>query len=146
MPRKVYCGMDPLKEGQKRGTLEECTKMKQVRYYGVKKIDPDKVKQFRVPKEKRELLLTKIGKVTGKLNRLKKNAPFEKDPVKKEKMKEDYRILVQEFNKLNEKLKELDKDKPTITFTDKEFKEEKKRKRNIAKSKKKKKGDFSDIM
>ena len=39
----VYCGIDEVPKGKKRGTLEECTAAGQLRYYGIKKIDAKKV-------------------------------------------------------------------------------------------------------
>lgn len=40
--KKSYCGAkDPPPKGTKRGTLEYCKKKKQVRYYGIEKVDRD---------------------------------------------------------------------------------------------------------
>lgn len=37
--KKPYCSIGEVPKGQKRGSMKECADMKQIRYYGVKKID-----------------------------------------------------------------------------------------------------------
>lgn len=37
--KKVVCGVKEPKKNERRGTMKECAGMKQVRYFGVKKID-----------------------------------------------------------------------------------------------------------
>ena len=36
----IYCGIGDVPKGQRRGTMEECAKIGQVRYYGIKQINP----------------------------------------------------------------------------------------------------------
>ena len=39
MSDKIVCGVKEPKKGEKRGTMRECADKRQVRYYGVKKVD-----------------------------------------------------------------------------------------------------------
>ena len=34
-----YCGVGKMPKGYRRGTMRECVDMKQIRYYGLKKVD-----------------------------------------------------------------------------------------------------------
>ena len=37
---KIYCGIGKVPKGSKRGSMKECVESGQIRYYGIKKIDP----------------------------------------------------------------------------------------------------------
>ena len=42
-----YCGVGNVPKGKKRGTAKECIKANQVRYYGLEKIDIDKINKIK---------------------------------------------------------------------------------------------------
>lgn len=123
--KQIYCGIDDLKENQKRGTAKECAELKQVRYYGLKKVTRDVADEYKgipVESELREKRLAKmIGSLRGKIDKYKEEIYDykEEDDYKKNK---NYQKAVKE---LEEKLKES-KDKLTKVLKKlKEFKEKK---------------------
>lgn len=123
--KQIYCGIDDLKENQKRGTAKECAELKQVRYYGLKKVTRDVADEYKgipVESELREKRLAKmIGSLRGKIDKYKEEIYDykEEDDYKKNK---NYQKAVKE---LEEKIKES-KDKLTKVLKKlKEFKEKK---------------------
>jgi len=123
--KQIYCGIDNLKKNQKRGTAKECSELKQVRYYGLKKVTrevADEYKGIPVESELREKRLAKmIGSLRGKIDKYKEEIHDykEEDDYKKNK---NYQKAVKE---LEEKSKES-KDKLTKVLKKlKEFKEKK---------------------
>ena len=53
----VKCGIAKLKAGETRGTAQECADKKQVRYYGIVKVDKGVILNKEMEKEKKKLLL-----------------------------------------------------------------------------------------
>lgn len=51
MPLGPYCGALKVPKGRKRGTDDECIAMKQLRYYGIVKADPNKKSMAKVKDE-----------------------------------------------------------------------------------------------
>ena len=112
--KTVYCGVDKLKTNQRLGTAKECAELKQVRYYGLKKIDKkfvDDNKGLPVQSEARLLKLSKKrGGLRGKIMKLK-------DEIEDYKNEEDYRKnksyqkavkkLENEIKKLKEELSKV---------------------------------------
>ncbi len=47
-----YCGVGNVPKGKKRGTVKECIRANQVRYYGLEKIDMDKINKVKKKKPK----------------------------------------------------------------------------------------------
>lgn len=131
--KQVYCGVDDLKENQKRGTAKECAELKQIRYYGLKKVTKevaDEYKGIPVESELRERRLAKmLGFLRGKIDKIKDEISDykEEDDYKKNKT---YQKAVKE---LEEELKET-KDK--LVKVSKKIKEFKERKNPIRGSKK----------
>ena len=129
MSKKVepYCGIDELKKNQKRGTVSECSKMKQIRYYGVNEIvSKDKADEYKgIPVESslRERRLVKlIGSYRGKIDLLNEDIKDlkEEDDMNKVKIytkeiKEliDKRTLLKtELSKVLQKLKDFRAEEP----------------------------------
>ena len=71
----VYCGIDEVPKGKKRGTLEECTAAGQLRYYGIKKIDAKKVAKTKAEtkstKKKQNDYVKKLKKMRIEMVRLR---------------------------------------------------------------------------
>ena len=121
--KTIYCGVDKLKPTNRRGTAKECAELKQVRYYGLKKIDKKIVEENKgmpVQSEARLLKLSKKrGGLRGRIMKIKdeitdykdeenyrKNKIFQKAVAKLEvEMKE----LKADLSKVNIKIKELSK-------------------------------------
>lgn len=47
-----YCGIGKIPKGKKRGTAKECIKANQVRYYGLEKVDMDKINKTKTGTKK----------------------------------------------------------------------------------------------
>jgi hypothetical protein len=137
MSKKIYCGVDDLDKNQRRGTAKECAELKQIRYYGLKKVSKevaDEYKGIPVESELKEKRLVKImGGLRGKIEAIKEEIHDykEEDDYKKNKT---YQKAVKN---LEEELKEK-KDKLTKTLQKlKDFRN--KQKENKSEKKKSKK-------
>ena len=112
--KKPYFGVLPLKKNQRYGSMTEAVKAKQVRYWGIKKIDTiqlNKLKPKKKTKEEKISLETLAGMIGGlgtlirnreqKINRLK---------TKKENTEKDINNIAEwkkEIKKAKEKIKKL---------------------------------------
>jgi hypothetical protein len=123
--KKIYCGIDDAKKNVKRGTVSQCSELKQIRYYGLKKVSKDLANEYKgipVESELREKRLAKtIGSLRGKIDKYKEEIYDykEEDDYKKNK---NYQKAVKD---LEEKSKES-KDKLASAL--KKFKELKEKK------------------
>jgi hypothetical protein len=121
--KTIYCGVDKLKSNQRLGTAKECAELKQVRYYGLKKISKKVVEETKgmpVQSEARLLKLSKKrGGLRGKIMKIKdeiedykneedyiKNKTFQKAVAK---LQTEMKELKEELSKVNIKIKELSK-------------------------------------
>lgn len=99
--KEPYCGIEKKPpKGMKLGSMSECAQKGQIRRFGLNKTDPLTIQAAKTPKVNKNKLLSQIGSTKGKMNRLKKDIPYERNEDKQREMK-------QEFNKLNKQLKEL---------------------------------------
>jgi hypothetical protein len=83
---KIYCSIGKVPKGAKLGNMEECAKTKQVRLWGLKKINPKIVEETKLPGAKTESkmeVVSKLSKLRGRHCKLKKD--MEKTDSKKEK-------------------------------------------------------------
>lgn len=117
-----YCGMNktlPRPKTQKRGSMKECAELGQIRYYGLHKIDEKTAFASRNKRSNEKAAKTKLlnqfGSLNGKIMRIKKDMPREKDAKKKAEMKElltkmvaEVRIVGAKLNKLNSEINERD--------------------------------------
>ena len=73
--KKIYCGVDELKSNQKLGTPKECAELKQVRYYGLKKINKDILEEFKgisvVSAQKEQKLYKMFGRTKAEIQLIK---------------------------------------------------------------------------
>ncbi len=135
--KKIYCGVEELNENQRRGTAKECAELKQIRYYGLKKVSKDVADEYKgIPVEselKERRLVKTMGALRGRIEAIKEEIYDykEEDDYKKNKT---YQKAVK---KIEEELKEK-KEKLSKTLTKlKEFRA--KQKEEPAKKKKSKK-------
>ena len=111
----VYCGIADVPKDQHRGSMRECAEKKQIRYYGIKKVDKrtlDAVENKKNVPETRENLIRALAKEKGNINRYK--GRFEHPPkhISQEKIEEYYKLwkkAEKRFNKLAKKFQELEK-------------------------------------
>lgn len=111
MSKKVYCSVGPVPKNHKLGTMKECAEKKQVRYYGIKKIDPkllEAVKKGSVKAESRDKLMIQLARLGNKANKLKKDMAIEKDQRKKDKMKAELDKILVELKEVREKFQKAD--------------------------------------
>jgi hypothetical protein len=111
---EIVCGVKELKKNQRRGTMMECAAKKQVRYYGVKKVDKiildkltgvkgKKIYTFVEAVGRANGLKTRGKRILEKIERAerKKNDTKVKALKKEyEKVKKEYIIMVPIANKL----------------------------------------------
>jgi peptidoglycan hydrolase CwlO-like protein len=114
--KTVYCGVDKLKENQRLGTAKECAELKQVRYYGLKKVSKkiiDDNKGMPVQAEKRlSKLSKKRGGLRGKIMKIK-------DEIEDYKNEEDYRknqSYQKAVKKLEDEMKKLKEELSKVTM------------------------------
>lgn len=99
---KFYCGIkDKVPKGKVRGSMKECAENGNICYYGIKKIDSKLVEARRSRKNRaptENQLVKQWGTLAGKITKLKKNIPYEKDKKRKKEMKETLKKLTAELN------------------------------------------------
>ena len=120
--KKIYCGTDKLKSNQKLGTAKECAELKQVRYYGLKKINKELVEEYKgIPVESNAKILKlakKRGGLRGKIEKIKEEIEDYKDEpdYKRNKtfqkavkeLEEDLKKSKEELSKIIKKIKEVE--------------------------------------
>jgi len=90
--KKAYCGIGPATKNRKLGTLKECAKQKQIRRYGMYKVDSRMLKQMANPKKnddkiKRKNAIMRMVMLRGRVGKLAKDLTGEKDAKKKDAIK-----------------------------------------------------------
>lgn len=113
MPEKnVYCGSQPLKKGQKYGNMKECLESKQIRRWGLMKVDLKLLQNTKTTLEKNRKERLKLQRDFSTnlalLNKLKKENK-EAGPYRKKEIREEYTKLIEEQKVLSEKIKVLRK-------------------------------------
>jgi hypothetical protein len=105
---KVFCGItQPIPKGYKLGSMKECLEHKQVRYYGLKKIDSKLVESMNDNKATKLEIISKMASLRGKIDRLKKEIDASKNANEKKKMIDDFQTARKEILLLNEKLQKI---------------------------------------
>ena len=99
-----YCGIGDMPKGYRRGSMKECAERGQIRYYGIKKIDSTTIANAKAKKESPKMILSKMIILDGRAKKLVRDYKYEKDPDKKEKIK-------QRVKKIEEQIKQLRKQK-----------------------------------
>lgn len=113
MSENIYCGIDKVPKGSRRGTMKECAEKGQIRYYGIKKVDPKIVetakKHSRLRDETRESLVVKLMGTRGKVRSLKNKIADEKDPKEKKKLQKELDKMLNDLMKIEVKFSEFEK-------------------------------------
>lgn len=105
---KVFCGISqPIPKGHKLGSMKECLELKQVRYYGLKKIDSKLADSINVKKETKSELMIKIAGLRGKLSKLKRDIDNSKNFEEKKKLTEDFETVRKQILSLNDKMQKI---------------------------------------
>ena len=109
---KPYCGTGDPPKGYRRGTVEECIKMKQVRYYGLEKISAKELENKKKKKGvSRSELMKKHVKLAAQVKKFIEKIKKETDKDKKDKMKTKAKEAHTELLEIDGILKQMEKDK-----------------------------------
>ena len=105
---KVFCGISqPIPKGHKLGSMKECLELKQVRYYGLKKIDSKLADSINVKKESKSELMIKIAGLRGKLSKVKRDIDNSKNFEEKKKLTEEFETVRKQILSLNDKMQKI---------------------------------------
>ena len=106
---KVFCGItQPIPKGYRLGSMKECLESKQVRYYGLKKIDNKLADSINNKKDSKKDIMLKVAGLRGKLSKLKKDIDASKNAEMKKKLIGDFEKVRKEIITLNDKLKKME--------------------------------------
>jgi len=99
---KVYCGVNKLKKGQRLGTSKECVEQKQIRLYGLNKIDLKTLGDVkdRDYKQSKETLFKLLMKAKGNRNRFKGRFDALVKKEKRKKLTDEEMDKKKEYKKL----------------------------------------------
>lgn len=107
---KVYCGIKELKNGERLGSMSECAKKNQIKYYGLKKIDSITLKKLTATKKKptqpkKRSLLMKMVKLDVKIKKLDQETKKKVPKTDLSKLKKDLAKYQKERNEIIKQLK-----------------------------------------
>ena len=101
---KIYCGTEqPPPSGHRYGTMKECVDLKQVRLYGLRKVDRRLLESTNTKKESDSELTVKLLGLRGKLTKLKRDFDASESQKDKLKIMKEYDEVRKELLLLNEK-------------------------------------------
>lgn len=110
---KPYCGIDKLKKGQKKGNIEECVNQKQIRLYGLNKVDKnyiDSIRKMNKGKLSRDKLIVLQLGLKGRLKNLENKYKDKKtSESEKKKINEEYKKTNMELMRIINLLQEVEK-------------------------------------
>lgn len=111
MSEKIYCGIRPIPKGSRLGSMKECADKREIRYYGIKKIDPKLIGTIQGAKKtnSRDLIFKEITKNKGKIKNIKNKIAGTKDKAIKDKLQKDLEKLVEKTNELSKQFNEIEK-------------------------------------
>ena len=105
----IYCGIEKPPKGHSVGSMKECAEKKQIRYWGIKKVDSkllEAVKRGSKAKETRDKLAIKMVTLRARVAKMTKDLAATKDKKEKERLtkvltktKEEYAEVVVKFKK-----------------------------------------------
>ena len=110
--KDFYCTVEPRKKNQRKGTMLECIEAKQVRLYGLYKIDPKLLKKYQDGKKKKKDdlpgLKEKRGALMGEFNRYKKDLTKDISDADKKKLKAKMDKIKVDFEAVQKKIAQLE--------------------------------------
>ena len=105
----IYCGASSLPKNHRYGTMKECAKSGQIRYYGLKKVDPKSIKASKkVDLNTRESLLIKFATLKGTIRKNKGRYETTKDKKAKEEYYKVWKDAEKDIIVISEKLKKIE--------------------------------------
>lgn len=120
---QIYCGIGKIPKSSRLGSMKECAEKKQIRYYGVKKVDSKLIEATKTKKKKsdyglespgRRKLLSAMGSLRGKIKNIKRRIESEKNKDKKKdletelaELNDKLKVVLKNFSEFEKKRKEL---------------------------------------
>lgn len=116
----IYCGIKKVPKGKRLGTMQECTDLKKVNYWGLYKIDPSII-QYAIDGKKSESQINmemkkriseikiKIQSLHGKVSNIKNQIKKESDKSKRAELRKTKKLYVTEGIELTEEMEKLEK-------------------------------------
>src|SRR5690606_10848028 len=101
--KTVYCGIAPLKKGQRYGSMAECAEKKQVRRYGQHKMDPRVMQQVidaKQSKQSKQKVFLEIAGLSGMIDKAKRQLNIEKNPERKKELRKQITAMEAKRRKL----------------------------------------------
>lgn len=115
---KPYCGFEDVPKGHRKGTMKECVEKKQIRLFGLHKIDPKTVKNFRlklkqgkVLPETREKLLLLLANLKGRRRTISVRAEKTKDKLVSQQYKDELKNVESRISHIIPKLQKIENSK-----------------------------------
>lgn len=103
---KIFCGItQPIPKGHKLGSMKECLEMKQVRYYGLKKMDTKLVESVVGSKKNTEDLRARYSSLRVNFNKLRKELQTTKSADIKKELLKKIEEMTKEIKSIETKLK-----------------------------------------
>jgi len=141
-----YCGTGKIPKGKRRGSVKECLDRGEVRYYGIKQIDPrllEAHKEKKYDMEKTDDLLVRYASMKGKLKNMIEKIKKEENPDRKDKMKISAKKLLEETKMISNKIAKAQKKNKK---TEEKPKKSSKKSSSKSKSRSKKQKGGSDMV
>ncbi len=110
MSSKVYCSIGNVPKNKKRGSMKECIEKKQIRYYGIKKVDSKLVASvLKSKKNQNNIEKIKLKEITlsARLKKIKTEYDKENKRSKSQKNEKKINELKGKYNKLADQINEL---------------------------------------
>lgn len=109
MSDKPYCGAKKTPKNRKSGSMKECVEAKQIRKFGLKKVDPKILaSKAKAGPSKRQLEKKQVI-LRGERRKINSNLPYEKDDKKKEQMKKELKEIKNKLLDIQKQLNKLKK-------------------------------------
>lgn len=110
MADDIYCGIGNVPKGKRRGTMRECVERNQVRYWGIKSIDPKLIGGVKKKQAQQKSIIqvrNELIKLQARKRKLIDQIKKEKNEIKKEEMKNEARKIIEDIKKVQRELTNL---------------------------------------
>lgn len=108
--KKIFCGIGKPRKHEVIGSMVQCADQKQIRLYGLKKVDPKVLgpRKNKTKKISREKLLQNMVILRGRVKKLTDNIPYQKTAQKKEDLRKQLLIAKAELSLASFRFKEYE--------------------------------------
>ena len=107
-PTEPFFGIPPVPKGKHQASMMEAAKAKQIKYWGVKKVDSKVIESMdEKPKEKKSDLQIKMAGLRGKLSRLRREIDASKTSDEKQAKTQEFMTVRDEIVSISDKLSKM---------------------------------------